>query len=124
MVFRDGVGRATVIRSNPRGFREDADVLSRSGAREQDARGGVLVRFEERDAETKGRNGCSGVSWASWRTTVARGTHQLAGGLALALVRLEFILRELLVALQASQPLHGLRGVIGVARGLHGGSRQ
>ena len=29
------------------------------------------MRFEERDAEMKGRNGCSGVSWASWRTTVA-----------------------------------------------------
>ena len=79
-----------------------------------------------RDATRRRRvgTGARGVSWASWGTTVARGTHQLAGGLALALVRLEFILRELLVALQASQPLHGLRGVIGVARGLHGGSRQ
>jgi hypothetical protein len=38
-------------------------------------------------------------------------THQLAGGLALALVLLEFILGELLIALQAPQPLDGLGGV-------------
>ena len=31
--FREGVARATVIRSNPRGFREKADVSSRSAAR-------------------------------------------------------------------------------------------
>ena len=38
-------------------------------------------------------------------------THQLARGLALALVRFEVILGELLVALQAPEPLHGLGGV-------------
>ena len=97
--------------------------MSRLGApRERDARGGVLVRFEERDAETKGRQvlGCIvGVVEDDGRA----GTHQLAGDL-LSRWCLELVLRELLVALQASQPLHRLRGVMYVARGLHWGSRR
>lgn len=86
MVFRDGVGRATVIRSNPRGFREDADVLSRSGAREQDARGGVLVRFEGRDAEMTGRDrrsrgivGVVGDDGRAGNAPARRGTCSRAG---------------------------------------------
>ena len=70
-----------------------------------------------RDAARVPRVRASAVGWA--------GTHQLARALAFALVLSEPVLRELLVALQAAQPLDRLGTVLAdVARRLHGRARE
>ena len=70
-----------------------------------------------RDAARVPRVRASAVGWA--------GTHQLARALAFALVLSEPVLRELLVALQAAQPLDRLGNVLAdVARRLHGRARE
>lgn len=70
-----------------------------------------------RDAAGSPRVRASAVGWA--------GTHQLARALAFALVLSEPVLGELLIALQAAQPLDRLGDVLAdVARRLHGRARE
>ena len=70
-----------------------------------------------RDAARVPRVRASAVGWA--------GTHQLARALAFALVLSEPVLGELLIALQAAQPLDRLGDVLAdVARRLHGRARE